>query len=513
MRGLGLAVALLLASALATSSREAAAGVCDAACDADCQTCCKIWSLQATCSNGTVAGNVGSFPGPADAASNASSTPSPDPCADKTVPKWVPYCAPENSIPSPTDGPTMGNLVNVRAGVGQSLKNVTDAQSALQAFAEKRAINKGGVARVASSASALRQARSSLTDSLGQINQVRSRGNPSDQDVTNLDNSTKEPRSKGDQAAKDAQALMADPSIIDGPAEQRMARQAALLAAQKAAMEAAAAKAAEQKQKADEAKAAAMAMAGASMQTKADTARTQQLAGLDDTEKRRADLATTLATFQARPEVLPQARSVGDVLTKRLADLQQKIATQRAKVDGTSAAATPDVAMATLGPGAATANALSFEVNRTGADVKALTTSPWNVAKPTAEAAAAPPPAPAPGPAPVPVPVPVPVPAPAPAPVPAPAPAPGPAPPPLVAVAPPGKPVAPTLVPTCEIVFDTHTPGLSIAVDHGQRVPLPARVRVASGRHTLTIQQGTVKSDKRELLLCGHLDTFPVEGP
>jgi hypothetical protein len=68
-------------------------------------------------------------------------------------------------------------------------------------------------------------------------------------------------------------------------------------------------------------------------------------------------------------------------------------------------------------------------------------------------------------------------------------------------------------VPTCEIVFDTHTAGITLAVDHGKSVKLPARVRVASGRHTLSIQMGSAKSEKRELLLCGHIDTFPVEGP
>jgi hypothetical protein len=325
---------------------------------------------------------------------------------------------------------------------------------------------------------------------------------------------------------------MTDPSIIDAAAEARAQKIAAALAAAKAAQDAAVAAAAAQKQKAEEAQAAARAAAVAALQTRADTARTQELASLDDAEKRRSDLAATLATFQARTDVVPQARSVGDVLAKRLTDLQGKIATQRAKVDATSSVA-PDVAMATLGPGGGVAAGLSFEVGRTGNDVKALTTSPWNLAKPAPAPVATPAPAPPPAPAPAPVAVPVPVPAPAPvaappapappptpppAPTPAPAPAPAraPAPPPVVAILPPVIPAAPGnsgLIPTCEIQFNAKTPGTTLAIDRGTRVPLPAKIRVASGRHTLLIQQGPTKSEKRELLLCGRLAEFPVEGP
>ncbi len=71
----------------------------------------------------------------------------------------------------------------------------------------------------------------------------------------------------------------------------------------------------------------------------------------------------------------------------------------------------------------------------------------------------------------------------------------------------------PTLVPTCDIAFVARAPGTLLAIDHGQRVALPARVRVSSGRHTLLIQKGATKSEKRELLLCGHIDSFPVENP
>lgn len=497
-----------------------AAGVCDASCDADCQTCCKVWSLRAVCADGEHLGETGSFPSPADAATSASSTAAPTAtCADKTAPKWTPYCAPENGVASPLDTPTMASLVALRASVGQSLRGVRDTQSALEDFAEKRLVNKAGVTRIATSASALRTARKALVESMSAINQIRTRGSPTDAEVASLDQASKDPRQTGDQAAKDAQATMADPTIIDTAAEERQQKIAAALAAAKAAQEAAAERAAEARQKAEEAAAAAKAAAAAGLQGRADATRTQLLTSLDATEKKRADLAATLATFQARSDVFPQARSVGDVLTKRLADLQQRIAAERTKVDGTSSLA-PDAALATLGPAGGASNALAGEVGRTGNDVKALTTSPWNVQKPTvtppppSEAAPAAAPAPAVAPAPTPAPAPAPAPPPVVAPVPVPAPAP--APPPTVAVLPPPGPAPvgpPTLVPTCEIAFDTHTVGITLAIDRGKSVPLPARIRVSSGQHTLSIQMGSAKSQKRELLLCGHLDTFPVEGP
>ncbi len=325
-----LVVGAALLAALTTAARAEAAGVCDASCDVDCQTCCKTWSLRAVCADGSVLGETGSFPSPADAATGASSTAAPtDTCADKSAPKWTPYCAPENGVASPLDTPAMGNLVTLRGAVGKSLRSVRDTQAALQDFAEKRMVNKAGTAKVAASAAALRQARDALVASMAGITQIRVRGNPTDSEVTSLDQASQDPRQKGDQAVKDAQAMMADPSIIDAAAEARQAKIAAALAAAKAAQDAAAARAAEQKQKADEAAAAAKAAAVAGLQGRADTTRTQLLANLDATEQKRADLASTLATFQARSDVFPQARSVGDVLTKRLADLQQKIAAER----------------------------------------------------------------------------------------------------------------------------------------------------------------------------------------
>ncbi len=483
VRGLALGVSLL--AVLATVPTTARADVCDPSCDAECQTCCKVWSLTAVCSDGSTVGETGSFATQADATTAAGTTAPPGaPCSDRSAPRWKPYCAPENGVASPVDVATMGNLVALRASIGQSRKLVADTQAALATFAEKRIILKAGVARVAAAAATLRQARSALDDALLTATLLRARGNPTDADVSSADQGSQNARTNGAAAAKSAQDLMADPSIIDAPAEARAAKAAAAAAAAKAAQDARLAAIEEQKARAAAAAAAAAGAASAAPQQRADDLRAKELSALDDAEKKRADVAATLATFMARTDVFPQARKVGDVLTQRLADQQTKIAAQRVKVDGTSSAA-PEAAMATLNGAAAANSALALEVGRTGADVKALTSSPWNVAKAGTVL---------------------------PAPAGAPAPPPAPVPPPVAAIAPAPHAAGP-LVPSCEIAFTPKTPGITLAVDHGNAVPLPAKVHVSSGRHVLTIRHGSKKADKKELLLCGHIDAFPVEAP
>jgi hypothetical protein len=495
---------------VASSPALAQTATCDSACDVDCQTCCKPWTLRATCPDGTVVGETGSFPTPADAAGSATSSPPTiaGACAEKAQPTWAPYCAPENAIASPLDTTTGTNLVTLTASIGKSLAGVKAAQDTLATFAEKRTVNRAGAPKVAAAAAALRQSRTDLTGALGSARQLRVRGNASDAEVSALDAATMGARKQGSDAVAGAQSLMNDTTVIDATAEARQQK----IDAARAARVAAAALAAEQAQKAAADRAAALAK-------RADEDRTAIVAKLEATETARAEAAATLATFMARSDLTPAARSRGDQLNARLADEQPKVAAQETKANQ-SAGDSPDVAVKGLQQVGAAAAALSAEVARSATDVKTLTTSPASLAKPTPEAAA---PAAATAP---PATAPVAAPPPAPAAPPAPAPAASPvAPPPAAAAVAPVAPVAavpitppapagpPSLVPTCVILFDPRTPGMTLSVDHGQRVPLPAKVRTASGRHTLAIQKGNAKTEKRELLLCGHLDTFPVEAP
>jgi len=559
VRGVLLAVAVLASSTLAT--RPAVSGVCDASCDVDCQTCCKSWSLQATCSDGTVIGENGGFATPGDAATGAASMPAPStPCADHAAPKWTPYCAPENSVPSPLDAPETVSLVALTASLAQSLHGVSEAQQALGDFAEKRIVLKAGFPTISAAAVSLRQSRATLTEALGSARQLRVRGSVTAGEVSSLDKSTVDPRQQAGDAVKSAQALMTDETIIDAPAEARRKKAEEAAAAAKAAQEAAAAKAAELKKQRDDAAAAAKAAAedraqkaaadrAAAQQKRVQTDQAALQTSLDAAEKSRAETAAALATFLARSDVAPAAKTTGDQLSHRLSDLQPKIAATKTSVDAVSSAPT-DEAVKTLAQAGPVSAGLSRDVAHAGSDVKAFTASPKNIVKApeatpaaaapavAAPAAAAPAPpavavvgAPAAAAAAVPAPTPAPAaptPAPAAEPVAPVAAAPAAAAPAAAGVA--AAPVAPVpaavvvapapaaaperwLVRTCEIGFTSRATGVTLAVDRGQRVTLPARIKVASGRHTLSIQKGAAKSDKRELLLCGHLDTFPIEVP
>jgi hypothetical protein len=438
-----------------------------------------------------------------EASASATSTPLPAAaCGDKSPLKWRGYCAPENQVASPLDGPTMGSLLALGAAIDKRQREAREAQAALFDFAEKRMVNKAGSATVAEAAAALRQALPGLTDAMGRVRQLRAHGEPATADVTALDQATTVARQRGDDAVNKARAVMADPTVIDAAAEARMQKLADALAAAKA--------------KADELQVQRQASLAAAAEHAAKANETQRatlLAGLDATEKSRSNMATTLATFMARNDLLPLTRRMGEQITARLGGLEQKIAVERSTVDATSTAA-PDAATTVLAQAAPKASGLAFEVRRTGADVTALTTSPLNVTKPAPEPpVAAAPPAPAPAPPPPPVAVPTPA--------------------PPAAVAPPAGPVAtaalptlapaehggtppvviPGLVPTCTLSFEARSPGASIVIDHSPRIALPARLKIASGRHTLSVQRGTTKTEKHELLLCGHLDSFPVEGP
>jgi hypothetical protein len=95
----------------------------------------------------------------------------------------------------------------------------------------------------------------------------------------------------------------------------------------------------------------------------------------------------------------------------------------------------------------------------------------------------------------------------------APAPAMAPAPPPPAAPAPSRPPV--TSVPTCVVQFAA-APGavaFTLAVDGASPVPLPADVKIASGRHTLVVRAGGVQRRSSELLVCGRVRNLVLEPP
>jgi hypothetical protein len=71
-------------------------------------------------------------------------------------------------------------------------------------------------------------------------------------------------------------------------------------------------------------------------------------------------------------------------------------------------------------------------------------------------------------------------------------------------------------VPMCDFVFEPAAPdakSASISIDGAPFKPLPTRIRLASGRHSLSVKRDRALQERRELLLCGHVAVIPIEAP
>lgn len=71
------------------------------------------------------------------------------------------------------------------------------------------------------------------------------------------------------------------------------------------------------------------------------------------------------------------------------------------------------------------------------------------------------------------------------------------------------------IVPMCEFAFEPgeNARGVTLSIDNGQARTLPARVRLASGRHTMVVKKDRVSEERHELLLCGHIAVIPIDVP
>ena len=94
--------------------------------------------------------------------------------------------------------------------------------------------------------------------------------------------------------------------------------------------------------------------------------------------------------------------------------------------------------------------------------------------------------------------------------------------PPVAAAPPPPPPPAQVAsggggggVPTCEISFEPSegSKGISLAIDGGRAMPLPAKVSLGSGRHQLSVRRGQAREDRNELFVCGRISVVPIEPP
>jgi hypothetical protein len=74
--------------------------------------------------------------------------------------------------------------------------------------------------------------------------------------------------------------------------------------------------------------------------------------------------------------------------------------------------------------------------------------------------------------------------------------------------------VAPS-IPTCSItvVPAAGSSKLTVTIDDGKPLTLPADVKLAGGRHTVVAKSGTVTKKSSELVICNRTKTLSVEGP
>ena len=71
-------------------------------------------------------------------------------------------------------------------------------------------------------------------------------------------------------------------------------------------------------------------------------------------------------------------------------------------------------------------------------------------------------------------------------------------------------------VPMCDFAFEPAAPdakSAQISVDGSPFKALPARIRLASGRHLLSVKRDRALQERRELLLCGHVAVIPIDAP
>jgi hypothetical protein len=68
------------------------------------------------------------------------------------------------------------------------------------------------------------------------------------------------------------------------------------------------------------------------------------------------------------------------------------------------------------------------------------------------------------------------------------------------------------IVPVCEFTFESADgKPMQVAIDGGTAHSVPTRARLASGRHVLLVRRDRAVEERRELLLCGHVASVPIE--
>lgn len=429
-------------------------------------------------------------------------------CAGGTVAAiWAVACDANDRMAPPVDSEARRLLESSGAAMTTSAKVVDETETMLTTFARTRTIRERGAARAAAAVDALRAARNRLRNLRAEQESLLTRVTSAADARAFSERANVAVKSAADAVAA-VTAMTTDPGIVDTTAEDREKRIAAALRARededakrKAAREAdeakrKAAREAEEARRATviaamqedgrrraeelesrrkEAEAARVAAAEAS-QKKLEEQRAQQQANstASDAEKKRI-------TEQKHGAV---AKSLGDVdalLTGALVSVAATLAVANAPRDQRARAQANDQRLRNLQARAKEVRARAdAAIQRGPADaLAAISRAEVELAMLAAEARGA---------------------TAAPTAVPA-------------AASTNGREPAP--VPSC--VVDLLPPagldGATVALDGGKGVPLPAKVRLSSGRHAFVVSHGKRTMRQSELVVCGRVASFALNPP
>jgi hypothetical protein len=378
---------------------------------------------------------------------------------------------------APAESPAAREWRSVTELFSKTNDDLNAADRSLASFVATGKLTPAGRGATHALAARIDAARTNLQSSLDAANLLAARPQSSVEDAARFRAANLAALTEATAAAQAADAATRNPAYADHSEEQRAeaVRKAAEAAAARQAAEQAR-KDADAQRKADEdqRRASADSQTRAGADAKASQVQTA-LQGMVDTAKQ---VSVALDALLSRNDLTSEARNAALRLQRRAdanagarLDVQGKLSSLHDKA-ASQALAFADGCLKEAGT-------LGRELTAIGAEQKALSESPRSFLGAVGRA-----------------------------PDPSPAPAEG------QTLAPSGLPPRRSgdIVPICEFTFEpADGKPMEIAVDGGPLRPMPARARLASGRHTLSLRRDATAAERHELLLCGYVSTVPIE--
>jgi SWI/SNF-related matrix-associated actin-dependent regulator 1 of chromatin subfamily A len=468
---------------------RAAAEACAVQCDTSCTNCCSQWAVRASCPDGTsrADGSFRTFDEAQAAADTLAACDSKDAacqskrmsCSGGATATYAAWCDAKNKIASPKGSDATRAFDAVLSNLDASIASVDAAYEEIASFARTRLMKPAAAPRLAAATDAVRAARDALRAARFEAGRARATA-VTEQDAKTSSDKVAPVLKEGADAVAGAKAVLQDPTIIDAPAEERRrqaaaaaeaaarAREAAAEAARKrkeeeaaraeaaAAARAAAIEAEKRKKEEAEALRAAAALSIAEKKVEAERKQKAVTAKLGETQTALAAELAALGALIASPSLRQEDRAKAVESQRKLRALEEQSRALRARADA-GAQRPPAEALGALTRAELEAGALATGVTAAIAASRQLRESG------SAGAAA------------------------------------------RQALA----------IPICALDF---TPadgaqGVSLSMDGGKPVLLPAKINVSSGRHNLTITSGSKIERRSELLVCKRLQSVPIRAP